>query len=83
VEQQTATTRELAFSPQAVASATNQTSHAMQEVAGVAGNAGGVSREVRESADAIGREAEKLHSKVDGFLIAVRDDGNSSERQAA
>jgi methyl-accepting chemotaxis protein len=83
VEQQTATTRELAFSLQAVASATDQTAHAMQEVAGVAGNAGGVSREVRESADAIGREAQKLRSKVDGFLIAVCDDGGGSERQAA
>ncbi len=51
----------------------------MREVAGVAENAGGVSREVLEAADGIGQESEKLRSEVDNFLLAVRDD--SRERR--
>jgi methyl-accepting chemotaxis protein len=79
VEQQTATTRELAGNIHAVSGATDQTAQAMKDVAGVADKAGGVSNEVQLAADGIGREAEKLLSEVDDFLVAIRS--SSGERR--
>jgi len=74
VEQQSATTREIAASVQAVADATNHAAQAMEEVSGVAENASGVSREVLEAATDVGGQAETLRAEVDHFLVAVRDD---------
>jgi methyl-accepting chemotaxis protein len=80
VEQQMATTRELAANVRAVSSATDQTARAMQDVAGVADKAGGVGYEVQDAADGIGRESERLLSEVDDFLVAIRS--GSGERRS-
>jgi methyl-accepting chemotaxis protein len=78
VEQQSATTREIAASVQAVAEATNDAAHAMEEVSGVAESASGVSREVLEAAADVGGQAETLRAEVDQFLGAVRDDSGAA-----
>ena len=74
VEQQSTTTREIASNVHAVSVATDQTAHAMEDVSGVADTAWTVSQEVLQSAEAIGRNSEKLRVEVDDFLTAVRDD---------
>jgi len=81
VEQQSATTREIAASVQAVSSATANTAHAMEHVVTVADEAGGVSRDVLSGATEIGHEAERLHTEVDQFLVAVRDDSSEERRR--
>ena len=73
VEQQSATTREIASSVQAVSHATAETAHAMEHVVMVADGAGQASRDVSEGAAGIGREAETLRTEVDQFLAAVKD----------
>ena len=79
VEQQSATTQEIAGSVQAVSSATATSARAMMDVVHVADGAGAVSREVLAGSGEIGREAERLRSEVDQFLTAVRED--SGERR--
>ena len=74
VEQQTTTTHTIASSVHTVSGTTDQTSHAMEEVAVIADRAGGVSHDVLEAAATIGQEAEKLRAQVDHFLSLVRDD---------
>ena len=81
VEQQNATTKEIAASVQAVSGATASTANAMEHVVTVADKAGGISRDVLSGAAEIGREAETLRIEVDQFLDAVRDDGNAERRQ--
>ena len=81
VEQQSATTREIASSVQAVSGATAASANAMEHVVGVADDAGASSRDVLAASSEIGREAETLRVEVDQFLTAVRDDGDSGERQ--
>ena len=81
VEQQSATTREIASSVQAVSGATAASANAMEHVVGVADDAGASSRDVLAASSEIGREAETLKVEVDQFLTAVRDDGDSGERQ--
>jgi methyl-accepting chemotaxis protein len=80
VEEQSATTREIAGSVQVVASATATTANAMLHVVDVADGATNASREVMAGSGAIGAEAETLRAEVDQFLAAVRDD--SGERRA-
>jgi methyl-accepting chemotaxis protein len=80
VEQQTATTRELAASIRAVSGTTDQTAHAMEAVACVADDAGGVSREVLSAAETIGHEAENLRSEVTSFLATLRDASQERRR---
>jgi methyl-accepting chemotaxis protein len=81
VEEQSATTREIAASVQAVAEATAGTAQAMQQVVTVSDNAGSISRDVLAGAAEIGGEAEKLHTEVDQFLVAVRDETSDERRR--
>jgi methyl-accepting chemotaxis protein len=81
VEQQNATTHEIAASVQAVSNATAGTAQAMEHVVLVADNAGTASRDVLSGAAQIGREAETLRTEVDQFLVAVRDDTADERRR--
>jgi methyl-accepting chemotaxis protein len=81
VEQQSATTHEIAASVQAVSGATAGTAQAMQHVVTVADEAGTVSRDVLTGAAGIGREAETLRVEVDQFLVAVRNDTTDERRR--
>jgi methyl-accepting chemotaxis protein len=73
VEEQSATTREIATSVQAVTGVTGHTADAMQHVVQAADRAGGLSREVLNGATEIGNETDTLRREVDRFLAAVRD----------
>ena len=81
VEEQNATTQEIAASVQAVSNATAGTAQAMEHVVAVADNAGTASRDVLTGAAQIGREAETLRTEVDQFLVAVRDDTTDERRR--
>ena len=81
VEEQSATTHEIAASVQAVSNATAGTAQAMEHVVTVADKAGTVSRDVLSGAARIGREAETLRTEVDQFLVAVRDDTTEERRR--
>jgi methyl-accepting chemotaxis protein len=81
VEQQSATTREIAGSVQSVSGDTAGSAQAMEHVVAVADKAGGASRDVLTGAADIGREAETLRTEVDQFLAAVRDDGKDERRR--
>jgi methyl-accepting chemotaxis protein len=81
VEQQNATTHEIAASVQAVSNATAGTAQAMEHVVSVADSAGSASRDVLTGAVQIGREAETLRTEVDQFLVAVRDDTADERRR--
>ncbi len=81
VEQQSATTREIAGSVQAVSGATRASADAMRHVVEVADGAGEASRDVLTASSEIGREATTLRTEVDQFLTAVRDDGDAGERR--
>jgi methyl-accepting chemotaxis protein len=80
VEEQSATTREIASSVQAVSGATAQTAQAMEHVVDVAEDAGNTSRDVLSGAANIGHEAENLRSEIDQFLVAIR--AEAGERMA-
>ena len=81
VEQQSATTREIAGSVQAVSGATATSANAMEHVVRIADGAGDASRDVLSASGEIGREADTLRVEVDQFLTAVRDDGDNRERR--
>jgi hypothetical protein len=81
VEEQSATTREIAASVQAVAEAKAGTAQAMQQVVTVSDNAGSISRDVLAGAADIGNEAKKLRTEVDRFLVAVRDETSDGRRR--
>ena len=82
VEQQNATTHEIAASVQAVSNANGlMPAQAMENVVSVANNAGSASRDVLTGAVQIGREAETLRTEVDQFLVAVRDDTTDERRR--
>ncbi len=81
VEEQNATTHEIAASVQAVSNATAGTAQAMEHVVLVADNAGTASQDVLSGAAQIGREAETLRTEVDQFLVAVRDDTTDERRR--
>jgi len=80
VEQQSATTREIAHSVQQVATAGQQATQAMQRVVAVSEDAGAASEQVLTAAAGIGREAARLEVEVDQFLAAVRDDSGNRRR---
>jgi methyl-accepting chemotaxis protein len=80
VEEQSATTRDIAGNLQVVASSGNQTAAAMKQVVEVSGEAGAVSQQVLEAAGSIGSEAERLRAEVDQFLAAVCDDTGNRRR---
>ncbi|HUB48991.1 MAG TPA: methyl-accepting chemotaxis protein [Acetobacteraceae bacterium] len=81
VEQQNATTKEIAASVQAVSGATAGTANAMEHVVTVADNAGRISRDVLDGAAEIGHEAETLRTEVGHFLTAVRDEASGERRR--
>jgi methyl-accepting chemotaxis protein len=74
VEEQSATTREIATNLHAVTAASNQTAAAMVHVVSGSNEASTVSQRVMEAAGSIGEEAKRLRDEVDQFLAAVRDD---------
>lgn len=74
VEQQSATTREIAQNVQQVSAATAGTARAMGHVVEAAQSAGTVSRDVEAGAGAIGTESATLQREVDQFLTAIRSD---------
>jgi ABC-type transporter Mla subunit MlaD len=80
VAQQSVTTREIASNVQAVSVATHQAAQAMVEVVGAADEAGRVSRTVLDGVSDIGREANAMHTEIDQFLVAVRDDSGERRR---
>jgi methyl-accepting chemotaxis protein len=81
VEEQNATTQEIAASVQAVSNATAGTAQAMEHVVAVADNAGTASRDVLAGSAEIGRETATLRTEVDQFLAAVRDDTTDERRR--
>jgi len=81
VEQQNATTHEIAASVQAVSNATAGTASAMEHVVMVADKAGGASQDVLTGAADIGSEAQTLRAEVDQFLAAVRDESSDERRR--
>jgi methyl-accepting chemotaxis protein len=80
VEEQSATTREIAGSVQAVSNATAASARAMEHVVQVADGAGEASRGVLEASGEIGQEAGTLRVEVDQFLSAVRSDTGERRR---
>ncbi|HUB48909.1 MAG TPA: methyl-accepting chemotaxis protein [Acetobacteraceae bacterium] len=81
VEQQNATTREIAGNVQAVSGTTANTAQAMEHVVTVADRAGDISRDVLSGAADISDEAETLRTEVDQFLAAMRDDTGEERRR--
>jgi methyl-accepting chemotaxis protein len=82
VEEQSATTREIASSIQAVSAATAGTASAMTQVVKVAQDASSASQEVMAGSNGIGTQAGTLRAEVDHFLTAVREDTGYSKSQA-
>jgi methyl-accepting chemotaxis protein len=80
VEHQSATTRDIATSVQAVSGATIRSAQAMGHVVVVADQAGTASKGVLEGAAEIGQEATTLRTQVDRFLEAVRNDSGERRR---
>ena len=80
VEEQSATTQELAGSVQAISGRIAGTASAMEHVVEVADGAGTASRDVLAVSSSIGREAETLRVEVDQFFAAVRDDSGERRR---
>ncbi len=80
VEQQSATTREIASSIQAVSSATTNTVQSMQHVVEVAEQAGRTSGDVLAGAANIGRDADRLRTEIDQFVEVIRSDAGERRR---
>jgi methyl-accepting chemotaxis protein len=80
IEQQSATTREIAANVQGVTVAGNQTSNAMKRVVGETAEAGVASQQVLEAAGTISLEADRMRSEVDQFLSALRDETGDRRR---
>jgi methyl-accepting chemotaxis protein len=72
VEEQSATTREIAANVQQVSAAGQQASEAMMKVVDVSKDAGAASQQVMSAANGIGDQATRLRLEVDQFLKAVR-----------
>jgi methyl-accepting chemotaxis protein len=80
VEQQNATTREIAGSIQAVAGSTAQTAQAMKNLVAVADTAGEASRKILTDSVQIGSETNTLHTEIEQFLDAVKNDTGDRRR---
>ena len=74
VEEQSATTREIAASVQQVSAAGQQATKAMQHMVSVSDDTGTAGHQVLLAADGIREEAARLQAEVDHFLVAVRDE---------
>jgi methyl-accepting chemotaxis protein len=80
VEQQSATTREIASKVQSVTAAASGTADAMKLMVTVSDRASTASDEVLGTADGIGQEAGRLHTEVEQFLASVRDETGERRR---
>jgi methyl-accepting chemotaxis protein len=80
VEQQSATTRDIAANVQAVSIATARSSRAMDHVVQVANQAGTASQAVLGGTAEITQEAATLRSEVDQFLATVSADAGERRR---
>jgi methyl-accepting chemotaxis protein len=80
VEEQSATTREIAGNVQQVSFAGQQATDAMRKVVGVSEKANVASEQVLQAASGIGEEATRLQIEVDQFLSAVRDETGNRRR---
>jgi methyl-accepting chemotaxis protein len=72
VEEQGATTQEIARNVQATASGTTQMSNSIVGVTRAAGEAGTAAGQVLALADKLGDEAETPRTNVDNFLVRIR-----------
>ncbi|MDR3539013.1 MAG: HAMP domain-containing methyl-accepting chemotaxis protein [Acetobacteraceae bacterium] len=77
VEQQSATSRQIADNVQSVSDATQRTTQAMDAVTSMADQAGTLSQDVLRAAGEIGRNAETLRAEVDRFLTVTAEDADS------
>jgi methyl-accepting chemotaxis protein len=73
VEEQGASTQEIARNIQQAARGTQEVNDNIVGVTGAATEAGTVSRQVLRSGDQLARQAEKLRGEVDGFLSNVKN----------
>ena len=80
VEEQSATTREIASSIQGVTELTVLAAQAMESVVQAADRAGEASRDILQDATEIGTEADKLRHEVEQFLHAVQTDAGERRR---
>lgn len=80
VEEQSATTQEIAANAHAVSRVSADMAKAMEHVVSVAGDAGSISQGVLDGAGQIGKQASALRNEVDQFLRAVRDDSSDDRR---
>ena len=81
VEEQTATTRDIAVSVQTVTTATQDASRAMQDVSAVSQNSEAASQTVLQSADELGKTADMLRSELTMFLQAVAKTDEEDRRR--
>jgi len=77
VEEQSATTREIASNVQQVSAAGQQATGSMAKMASVSEAAGVASQQVLSAAGGIGHEAAGLQTEVDQFLATMRDETGS------
>jgi methyl-accepting chemotaxis protein len=80
VEEQSATTREIASNVQQVSASGQQATDAMNNVVGVSDEANAASQQVLTAATGIREEAVRLRTEVDQFLAALRDETGSRRR---
>ena len=80
VEEQSATTREIASNVQQVSASGQQATDAMKNVVGVSDEANAASQQVLTAATGIREEAARLRAEVDQFLAALRDETGSRRR---
>ena len=80
VEEQSATTREIASNVQQVSVAGQQATQAMKRVVSVSDDAGAAGQQVLLAADGIKDESARLRAEVDHFLAAVRDETGNRRR---
>ena len=80
MEEQNATTSEIAGRLQGVSATTVASADAMGNVVRITDQAGSMGREVLSGATGIGQEADRLRQEVESFLVVLRND--SEERRA-
>jgi methyl-accepting chemotaxis protein len=81
VEEQAASTREIAGSVQSVLQATAQATQSMQQVSSIAEEAEVTSRGVLSAADAVRQTADNLREEVEQFLAAMANSNETDRRR--
>jgi methyl-accepting chemotaxis protein len=81
VEEQSATTRDIAASVQTVTTATREAGHDMAEVSTISEAAQASSQTVVQSADAVGGTADVLRSELTQFLEAIANSDEADRRR--